>query len=159
MLIGADWCSIKVQPGFFCQSVPLDDVLLYIYPPTFSDFHSVHWCNWCYKSHSKSLKQYQSNWCHKSQMLNVEYKMSNVKCQINKNVKYEMSNVKCQTNVECGMSNVKCQMSIRLNLSSERTSGASPVILSFNHTQRITSSFQLNSNKRFTSFSDVMGWY
>ena len=32
---------------------------------TFSDFHSVHWRNWCYKSHSKSLKQYQCNWYHK----------------------------------------------------------------------------------------------
>ena len=32
--------------------------------PTFSDFHSVPWCNWCYKCHSKSLKKYQCNWCH-----------------------------------------------------------------------------------------------
>ena len=32
---------------------------------TFSDFHSDHWCKGCYKSHSKSLKQYQCNWCQK----------------------------------------------------------------------------------------------
>ena len=34
-----------------------DDVLLYIYyiRPLFSDFCSVHRCNWCYKSHSKLL--------------------------------------------------------------------------------------------------------
>ena len=40
---------------------------------TFSDFHSVHQCNWYYICHSKSLKQYQCNWCHKShkRMLNV----------------------------------------------------------------------------------------
>ena len=39
------------------------DGLLHIYPKaTFSDFHSVHWCNWFYKCHSKSLKQYQCNW-------------------------------------------------------------------------------------------------
>ena len=35
---------------------------------TFSDFHSVQWCNWCYKCHSKSLKQYQCNWCHMMQI-------------------------------------------------------------------------------------------
>ena len=36
-----------------------------MYPqPTFSDFHSVPWCNQCYKCHSKSLKQYQCNQCH-----------------------------------------------------------------------------------------------
>ena len=27
-----------------------------------STFHSVNWCNWHHKSHSKSLKQYQCNW-------------------------------------------------------------------------------------------------
>ena len=42
---------------------------------TFSDFHSVLWCNWCYKCHSKSLKQYQCNWCHR--ML-IECECSNV---------------------------------------------------------------------------------
>ena len=44
-----------------------DDGKLYIRAAAaaFSDFHSVHSCNWCYKCHSKSLKQYQCNWCHK----------------------------------------------------------------------------------------------
>ena len=51
---------------------------------SFSDFQSVHWRNWCYKCHSKSLKQYQCNWCHKMQidadwMSNVPmFKCSNV---------------------------------------------------------------------------------
>ena len=41
-----------------------DDGLLYI-QATISNFHSVPWCNWCYKCHSKSLKQYQCSWYHK----------------------------------------------------------------------------------------------
>ena len=48
--------------------------------PAFSDFHSVHWCNWCYKSHSRLLQQYQCNWWHKSQMLNVEQKQKQCNC-------------------------------------------------------------------------------
>jgi len=44
---------------------------IYIRAATFSDFHSVHWCNWWHKCHSKSLKQYQCNWCHK--MLGISW--------------------------------------------------------------------------------------
>ena len=46
--------------------------------PTFSDFHSVSWCNWCYKCHSKSLKQYQCNWCHKMLIECRRFKCFNV---------------------------------------------------------------------------------
>ena len=55
------------------------DVVLLFIQATFSDFHSVNWCHWCYKSHSKSLKtvsmqlmSQDANWC----LLNV--KCSNV---------------------------------------------------------------------------------
>ena len=39
-------------------------IYIYISKATFPDFHSVPWCNWCYKCHSKLLKQYHCNWCH-----------------------------------------------------------------------------------------------
>ena len=45
---------------------------------TFADFHSVHWCNSCYKCHSKLFQQYQCNWCHKMLLMLIEYPMSNV---------------------------------------------------------------------------------
>ena len=70
LFVSSDWSSYS------------DDVLLYIYTskPTFSDYHSVPCCKWCYKCHSKSLKQYQ---CKMSQdadwMLNVKiFQCSNV---------------------------------------------------------------------------------
>ena len=55
LFVSSDWSSNS------------DDVLLYIYTskPTFSDYHSLPCCKWCYKCHSKSLKQYQCNWSHK----------------------------------------------------------------------------------------------
>ena len=52
---------------------------------TFSDFLSVHWCNWCYKCHSKSLKQYQCNWCHKmliGPLVHGSNVICHVKCQM-----------------------------------------------------------------------------
>ena len=51
----------------------------YISKATFSDFHSSTSCNWCYKSHSISLK---CNWC----------QISNIKCWM-LNVKWQMANV------------------------------------------------------------------
>ena len=74
------------------------------------NFHSVHWCNRYYKSHSNLLKQYQCNWCHKNPIVNVKCQMSDVKCQLS-NVKLKMSNVN------------------RLNLLLERTFRFSPVII------------------------------
>ena len=102
----------------------------------FSDFHSVHWCNWCYKYHFRSLKQYQCDWYHKmlinaDWMLNVQMskysnvqvfkwpnvqmvKCSNVQIFKSSNIQiFNYSNVqifKC-SNVKCQMSDVRCQIS------------------------------------------------
>ena len=78
---------------------------------TFSDFHSVDWSYWCYKCHSKLLKQYQCIWCHKMQLdCGWMFQCSNV-------LMFKWSNVqmfKC-SNIKCHMSKSKCQMSIMLN--------------------------------------------
>ena len=36
-------------------------MVYYISAPTFSDFYSVHWCNWCYKCHSKGSHRSKNN--------------------------------------------------------------------------------------------------
>ena len=65
--------EIDFKVVFVCRTLDTDgnvvssDIIIYIYPQaTFPDFHSVRWCNWCYKS----------------RMLNVESKMLNVKWQM-----------------------------------------------------------------------------
>ena len=42
-----------------------DDGLLYIYPHPLFQILSIYAFLYCYKCHSKSLKQYQCNWCHR----------------------------------------------------------------------------------------------
>ena len=80
---------------------------------TFSDFYSVHWCNWCFKSRLNCIntidvtRVIQFTQCQSS---NVKCRLSNVKCQIF-NVEFQVFNVECQiSNVKCKMSNEKCRM-------------------------------------------------
>ena len=85
---GLDWKTIhlvtKCQWLIVCSDRSSYSDIVLLLQATFPDFHSVPWCNWCYKIHSKSLKQYQCNWCHKMKidadwMSNVPmFKCSNV---------------------------------------------------------------------------------
>ena len=63
-----------VPPVIFSsdRSSCTDDGLLYIYPQhQLFQILSIYAFLYCYKCHSKSLKQYQCNWCHK--MLGISW--------------------------------------------------------------------------------------
>ena len=148
--VNIDWWFTLLSPKGALIVIMVYHISSAAVSATFSDFHSVHQCNWCYKCHSKSLKRYQCNWYHKSHKRRSIWSIGPlahwsidplVHWSIGPLVRWSIGSllhwsigplVECQmSNIICQMSNIKNQMSIRLNFLLERTSGVPSVIFSF----------------------------